>query len=271
MLHLFILLSLLCWCVSANADIPVTDLRQDNPSSQTTNSSDQELSVEQRISRIENILSNQSELLGQISSLQSQLQDLRGQVEILNNQLQQLKNQQLKFFSDTDQRLKALETPRGNPQEASTLAPTVSSVPSLTPTPASSALSIPDNENDAYQASLTALKAKRYPEAEQRFQAFLKRYPDSQYAPNAYYWSGELYLVQKQTDQAVEAFNTLIRQYPQHTKVPDALLKLAFIQADQGQKSAAIAQLKKIIKLYPNSAAANLAKVKVQSLTASSE
>ncbi len=272
------------------ADVPVVDINSTAatsappaavatiPSTPAVNTSG--LSLDQRVTRLENILNNQSQLLGQINALQQQVQDLQGQVEVLSNANQQLQQQQLKFYKDLDQRLQVLESARSTPAASAIVASAATpAVPASTAVPAVAATTVAAvapaviaspgkalSETDAYQTAFNSLTSRQYPQAVQQFQDFLKQYPNSDYAPNAHYWLGELFLVQQKPDLASTEFNTIIKQYPQNPKVPDAMLKLAFISADKGDKASAIKQLQQIQKLYPGTTAANLAQTKLASL-----
>lgn len=252
-LGLFIL-SILYYSVAQADPPPVVDL---NSPADVKTSNLNNLSTEQRLVRIENLLSNQSQLVAQLNSLQQQVQELRGQVDLLSNQNQQLKQQQLKFYSDLDQRFQGFisEKSKSPVSDTQTANPVHANLPVAAAT-----------ESEAYRNAWLSLQNKHYPLAIQQFQAFLKRYPNSDSVPSAHYWLGELHRIQNQSDLAKEEFNFLVKQYPQNPRVSDALLKLALIEYETGDKSKAIAGLKAVQKYYPGTPASNLAKAKLQSL-----
>ena len=77
--------------------------------------------------------------------------------------------------------------------------------------------------------------AKAAEKAAQAFTAFLRRYPDSQYAGNAQYWLGEVYLVQSDLESAGRAFAQVISRYPDHRKESDAMYKLGDVERRLGR------------------------------------
>jgi TolA-binding protein len=67
--------------------------------------------------------------------------------------------------------------------------------PQLPPSPAaSSEPGDPAKEKLYYDAAFDLIKAKDFDKASQAFTAFLRKYPNSQYAGNAQYWLGEVNL-----------------------------------------------------------------------------
>ena len=89
------------------------------------------------------------------------------------------------------------------------------------------------------------------------------QYPNGRYAPNAYYWLGELYLVVQPPDleQARQSFNQLLTQYPTNSKVPDALYKLGRVHFMKGNREKSREYLDRVINEYgsTNSSAVKLA------------
>jgi tol-pal system protein YbgF len=244
--------------------------------------------LEDRISRLENIIANQNQQLAQLDNMQTQIQELRGNIELLTNENSQLKQQQITYFTDLDQRLQEQEKQVSRSpslgKDTAKVNSATASVPVMDPkktgevallplsaAPLAAGTSPPaENDNVPYDAAFNLLKEKKYPEAIKQFKTFLTAYPESRYVPNAHYWLGELYLAQAQTPEAKEEaekeFTLLINQYPQHPKVPDALLKMALIKSEQGDSKVAIDTFKKIVTTYPGTSAANLAQAKLDSL-----
>ena len=71
------------------------------------------ISVEERLERIETMLSNQGllELVQQLQSLEQEISRLRGQAEEQHHALEQLKKRQRDLYTDIDTRLQRIETP----------------------------------------------------------------------------------------------------------------------------------------------------------------
>jgi len=108
------------------------------------------------------------------------------------------------------------------------------------------------------------IKTRDFDQAEQALSGFLHRYPESQYAANAQYWLGEVYLVKGQAEPARAAFAKVVKNWPKHAKVPDALYKQADAAQRLSQNEQASRLLREVIEKYPNSSAAKLAQRDLQ-------
>lgn len=114
-------------------------------------------------------------------------------------------------------------------------------------------------ERKEYQKSFDLLKEGRYKKAKTAFKGFLDKYPDSSYAGNAQYWSGEANYVTRQFATAMKEFKRVITQYPASNKVPDAMLKLGYTFYETRQMDSAKQILNELVKRFPKATAARLA------------
>ena len=106
-----------------------------------------------------------------------------------------------------------------------------------------------EDERVRYRKAIDqVLKQQDYQSAQMSFSDYLARYPKGYYTPNVYYWQGEIFLLQDETDKAVNAFTALIEQYPNHSKVYDAKYKLAKIYFRQGKKEEAKFLLEDVVQ-----------------------
>jgi len=181
--------------------------------------------------------------------LQQEVQALRGLVEELQFQLQRMKKTQDDRYLDLDGRFQAL---RGSGQTSGAVAnnsntgiiqmsefagrsavtgDTLGSVSAAT-TGADVLSAMPrprgQSEKDLYDTALELIRNRQYDVAVTQLQAVIDRYPTGDYAPNAYYWLGEVYAARPQPDleKARQALAQVISSYPGHRKVPDAAFKL---------------------------------------------
>jgi tol-pal system protein YbgF len=122
------------------------------------------------------------------------------------------------------------------------------------------------DERGAYQTAFDTLKSGQYAESARQFQAFLARYPDGSYAPNALYWLGESYYVTQNYELAQQQFQALLQRYPTHDKASAALLKLGLAQYGAKQYDAAEATLTAVQQQYPGSDAATTAADRLQAI-----
>lgn len=116
----------------------------------------------------------------------------------------------------------------------------------------------PESEN-AYREAFGLLKGGQYEQAIAGFTAYLKDYPNGQYADNAQFWIGESYYVLRKFEPAISQYQKLITNYPDSQKQPQALLKIANSFAFLGRKDQATQILNQLKQKYPDSTAARLA------------
>jgi len=124
----------------------------------------------------------------------------------------------------------------------------------------------PAEEKAEYDQAFQSLKDLRYADAAEGFQAFLSRYPQSEYADNAQYWLGESYYVTRNYDISLEAFDELLQKYPDSSKKPDALLKIGYAHYELKQWDQARAALEQVKQQYPDTTLARLADNRLRSM-----
>ena len=84
-------------------------------------------------------------------------------------------------------------------------------------------------ETDLYKQALTLFEESRYAEALEIFSEIIISYPDGSFAPEAYFWSGELFLAQEMFEDAKISYQNVANQFPDHQRSQDSLFKLAEI------------------------------------------
>lgn len=109
-------------------------------------------------------------------------------------------------------------------------------------------------------------KEKRYGDARQKFEKFLKEFPKHALAPNSYFWVGESYYADKKYEDAILAYEAFLKKYPNHEKARGAMLKQAFAFVEIGDKKTGKVLLEKVMEKYPNSREADLAEKKIAEL-----
>jgi tol-pal system protein YbgF len=207
--------------------------------------------IDERVQRIERVVSNQSllQLAQRLDAVQADLRTISGRIEELENAAEALKKQQRNLYADIDERIKAM--------------------PSLA-TPGGSA-GAPGGaaEQTAYAQAFDALKASNYPAAITGFKQFLATYPTGGLADNAQYWLGEAYYVTRDYPNALASFQEVLSRWPDSRKAPDALLKVGFTQQEMKRTDAARATLTEVTQRYPDTEAAKLAAERLRRLRAS--
>jgi len=188
-------------------------------------------------------------LSAKFEQLQQAVADLRGLIDIQGQQLKQLENQQRSLYADLDQRIAALSGKSVSPKEAAPVASNAS-----------------DKETQSYQSAFALITAKKYTAAISALNDYLRQYPTGQFAANAHYWLGELYMIAGNNDAAINQFNLVVSNYGTSCKAADALLKLAEIAFNNTRFDQARQYWQTIINKYPNCSAARIAKDKLQKL-----
>ncbi len=246
-----------------------------------------------------------ADLVSQVQELQDEVRVLRGQVEDQANQLETLRQRQRDQFLDLDQRISGQSNPgsaasgqaplpgaqsagtagenydepiatelpidgEAGPEDPDVRPPM--DIPSDTValgTPEVQSQSIagnPAEEKAEYDQAFQSLKDLRYADAAEGFQAFLSRYPQSEYADNAQYWLGESYYVTRNYDISLEAFDDLLQNYPESSKTPDALLKIGYAHYELKQWDQARAALEQVKQQFPDTTLARLADNRLRSM-----
>lgn len=114
-------------------------------------------------------------------------------------------------------------------------------------------------EQTLYLANFADLKGGHFNQAISGFRSQIAKYPQGNYADNAWYWLGESYYVQQHYAKAMQAFKTLVSQFPASPKVPDALLETGRVYKATGKTSAARSTWQHLQRDYPQSDAAQSA------------
>lgn len=212
-----------------------------------------------RVARLEQQVDylQQMNLPQKLTQLQQAIANLHGLIDMQGQQLKQLENQQRNLYSDLNQRLTSLTSKTAGMSAKAT------DVPVANPSAANAAS---EEEAQSYHSAFTLITGKKYTEAISALNDYLRKYPSGQFAPNAHYWLGELYIIAGDNDNAVEQFNLVVNNYGSSCKAADALLKLAEIAFNNTRFDQAKEYWRTIIKKYPNCSAARVATVQLQKL-----
>ncbi|APQ11090.1 hypothetical protein NS376_14900 [Pseudomonas oryzihabitans] len=223
-------------------------------------------------------VSGMGQLFSQLQQMQDDISRLRGQLEVQENEIRQLKQEGLDRYQDLDGRISQLSSAPANAgagaaagasqaQGGAIAANSTPTPPAAANTPAAgSEPADPAKEKLYYEAAFDLIKSKDFDKASQAFNAFLRKYPNSQYAGNAQYWLGEVNLAKGDLQSAGQAFARVSQAYPTSNKVPDSLYKLAGVEQKLGRTDRAKAMYQQVISQYPGTSAAQLAQRDLKSL-----
>jgi len=117
-----------------------------------------------------------------------------------------------------------------------------------------------------YDAAYSTFKDKKYKEAREKFEEFLKEFPKDKLAGNAQFWIGETYYAEEDYAGAIVEYDALLENYPNSGKIPAALLKQGNAFIEFGDKRAARGILEYLIEKYSKSSEARIAKKKLEEM-----
>ncbi|MBH8612207.1 tol-pal system protein YbgF [Pseudomonas mohnii] len=218
-------------------------------------------------------VSAQGELFNQLQSMQQQIERQQGAIEVLQNDVARMKQENLERYQDLDRRIGTGAAPAATPENSSTggnlnapvaAAGAAAGAAAAQAPAAGSEPADPAKEKLYYDAAFDLIKAKDFDKASQAFAAFLRKYPNSQYAGNAQYWLGEVNLAKGDLQGAGQAFAKVSQLYPKHAKVPDSLYKLADVERRLGHTDRVKGILQQVVSQYPGTSAAQLAQRDLQ-------
>ncbi|WP_095163212.1 tol-pal system protein YbgF [Pseudomonas sp. Irchel 3F5] len=218
--------------------------------------------------------SAQGQLFMQLQQMQEQIARQQGIIEELQNDVSRMKQESLERYQDLDRRIGSgvapaatpTNSPAGGEAAAGTAAGAAAGAATGQQPAASSEPGDPAKEKLYYDAAFDLIKAKDFDKASQAFNAFLRKYPNSQYAGNAQYWLGEVNLAKGDLQAAGQAFAKVSQLYPKHNKVPDSLYKLADVERRLGHTDRVKGILQQVVTQYPGTSAAQLAQRDLQKL-----
>jgi tol-pal system protein YbgF len=205
-----------------------------------------------------NLFSDQTdegvELLYQkISELEKEIAELRSQLEENSVLVERSLELQQQRYLDLDSRILELSSNKKNIVSES-------SEESL-------AISYEQEEKLLYKNALELFEASRYAEALEIFSEVIISYPDGIYTPDAYFWSGELFLTQGLYEDAKLSYAKVFEQFPDHVRSADSLYKLGEIYRIDSDLIEATNYYERVVSLFPDSGAAQLSKKSIKIIT----
>lgn len=223
---------------------------------QMKQSFDERMGVMQHL--VEQSTDNVNKVAASIANLQAALQkqqadqgshvdQISGQIQALNDTLDELKarlakvSKQLEDMQSAQQSLAAQQAQ----QQAQAQAPP------------------PDV---LYNNALRDFNAGKNDLAAQEFNDYIKFYPNTDLAGNAYFYLADMAYRQSNFQQAVKNYDQVIQNFPTGNKAPSAQLKKGFALLELGQTEDGVAELRHVIQRYPRSNEALQAKERLRKM-----
>lgn len=214
------------------------------------------------------------DMFQQIEELRGTVAKLQGTVEEQQQLIERLQSDLRTRYTDLDQRLEQLSKPAAEPAFPTVVpsepTPTAQVQPAE-PNPAPVVIASKpkaeltteeiERQKTAYLAAYQSFRRDGAAPAIVAMTRFLETFPDSVFAPNAYYWLGEFQLAAEPANYAkAEAnFQRVLKDYSASPKVASAFYKLGTIADLQGDKTTAKSWMTKLLKQFPGSPEARLA------------
>ena len=176
----------------------------------------------------------------QISSIESRLKETGDRLSALEGQVKQLKEAEKKPEE-------AQEGQQGSEETAAKSG-------------------ITGDKAAQYEAAYDAFRNKKYKDAREKFEAFIKEFPKDQLADNAHFWIAETYYGEKDFEGAILAYESFLKAYPNSKKAPAGLLKQGLSFVEIGDKKTGKVIFDQLIERYPKSKEAELARKNLEDL-----
>ncbi len=207
--------------------------------------------LEQRVTALEAIAKNGLvDVQSQLEVLKQENSRLKGDLELATHNLDLAQQRQKDLYTDTDVRLRKLES---------------SSVPVTQA--AEPAVAVKESEEQKQLEAADALsKEAKHKDAFTAYDKFLKDYPSSASVADAMYGLGYSQFALKNYKSAIATQQKLLDTHPDSAKAPDAMMNMANSQIQLGQVTAAKKTLRELVKKFPDSEVTPTAQKRLKAL-----
>ena len=106
-------------------------------------------------------------------------------------------------------------------------------------------------EKAAYDAAFDLFRRSRTLDSTYAFVVFLRRYPQSPLADDAWYWLGQSRYIMGEFNDALAAMSTVLQYFPKSPRLPSARLKVGYIYYELGDDAKAHQVLNVLLQDFP--------------------
>jgi len=219
-------------------------------------------SFDERMGIMKNLMDQNTDTMNKVGSAVNSLQgliqkqqgdsathgdQLSGQIQALNDSIDELKarlgkvSKQLEDMQSAQQSIAAQQAQQA--QQAAAPPPDV-----------------------LYNNALRDFNAAKNDLAVQEFRDYIKYYPNTDLAGNAYYYLADIEYRQGNYQQAAKDYDEVLQNFPSGNKAAAAQLKKGFALIELGQKDDGVGELRHVIQRYPRSPEATQAQDKLRKL-----
>ena len=204
------------------------------------------------VNKVANALNGlQSTLQKQQADGGSKVDQLSGQIQSLNDSLDELKVRLAKVAKQLED-MQAAQQSQGAQQ-----AQQQAQQQAMAQAPAPDVLY--NNALRDYNGGNNAL-------ALQEFSDYIKFYPNTDLAGNAYFYLGEIQFKQANYQQAAQSYDQVLQNFPSGNKAASAQLKKGFALIELGKQDDGVSELRHLIQRYPHSPEALQARDRLRKL-----
>ena len=115
------------------------------------------------------------------------------------------------------------------------------------------------SKEDVYKAAIEALENQDFKKALSLFEYFVQSFNDDEKNPLAYFWLGEISMIENDLDSSEIYFMELVSSFPSHYRVPLAHKKIGDIYLKKNDLEKAKNKYNFVAREFPNDTASSLA------------
>ena len=172
-----------------------------------------------------------------VDTMSNDFSGVRESIADLSSRMGKLQNQ----IADINSAIKTLAAPPKPPEN-----------PTTAPTANANGAPAGVSAETLYNGAMRDKTAGNSDLAIEQFQNYLKWFGNTDLAPNAQYYIGEIKYLRGDLDGALMAFDTLLEKYPDNPKTSDAMLQKGRALVKAGFKAEARQEFTSLIKKFPN-------------------
>lgn len=195
-----------------------------------------------------------------VDSMGTDVASLRESINDLTERMNKIQQQ----LTDLGNTVKANSTPIAAPPPSVSSAPLAGSPPTAEMTPGTAVP--PVKATTLYENALRDKQSGKADLALDEFQQYIRFYNDTEAAPQAQYYIGEIHYSQAQFDQAIQDFDRVLEAYPVNARTADAHYMKGKTLFQLSQRTAAAKEFEAVVRDFPNSSVAPQARAQLRVL-----
>ncbi|MGA9978671.1 MAG: tetratricopeptide repeat protein [Candidatus Sulfotelmatobacter sp.] len=193
----------------------------------------------------------QTNLQKQQGDSTARLDQLSGQIQSLNDTMDELKVRLAKVSKQLDDMQSTQQTAAAQQSQQQAQAQALASAPP------------PDV---LYNDGIRDYNSAKNDLATQEFSDYIKFYPNTDLAGNAYFYLAEIQFRQGNFQQAVQNYDLVLQNFPSGNKAASAQLKKGFALIELGKQDDGVSELRHLLQRYPHSPEALQARDRLRKL-----